>query len=60
MVRNTNRVLTRGLILEQVWKGDPSMTTRTVDKHIEALRKKLGAFGKKIKTVIGVGYVLKV
>lgn len=53
-------MLTRGLILEQVWKGDPSMTTRTVDKHIEALRKKLGAFGKKIKTVIGVGYILKV
>lgn len=59
MVRNSNRVLTRGLILEQVWKGDPTMTTRTVDKHIENLRKKLREFGKRIETVIGVGYVLK-
>ncbi len=60
MVKNSNRVLTRGLILEQVWKGDPSMTTRTVDKHIESLRKKMGPFGKKIKTVIGVGYIFKI
>ncbi|MEE8424244.1 MAG: response regulator transcription factor [Elusimicrobiota bacterium] len=59
LLRNVNRVLPRSVILESVWKGDPSMTTRTVDKHVETLRKKLGAFGKRIETVIRVGYVMK-
>lgn len=59
MVQHPNRVLTRGLILEKVWKSEPSMNTRTVDKHVESLRKKLGAVGKKIDTVVGVGYVLR-
>ena len=34
------------------------MTTRTVDKHVETLRRKLGPFGKKLQTVIRVGYML--
>lgn len=59
LLKHQNRVLTRGLVLEKVWKGDATMTTRTVDKHIEALRKKLGDFGRKIETVVGVGYVLR-
>lgn len=59
LVQHRNRVLTRGVLLESVWKADPSITTRTVDKHVEALRKKLGALGKKIETVIGIGYVLR-
>lgn len=59
LLRNVNRVLPRSVILESVWKGDPSMTTRTVDKHVETLRKKLGAFGKRIETVIRVGYMMK-
>ena len=58
-LRQVNRVLTRGVILESVWRGDPAMTTRTVDKHVETLRKKLGAFGKKLETVIRMGYIFK-
>lgn len=58
-VRQANRVLTRSVLLESVWRGDPSMTTRTVDKHVESLRRKLGAFGRRIETVVRVGYVLK-
>lgn len=57
--RQPDRVLTRGLILETVWGGDPEMNTRTVDKHVESLRRKLGAFGQGIETVIRVGYVFK-
>jgi len=59
LVRNANRILTRGSLLEDVWTGDPTMSTRTVDKHIEMLRRKLGEFGERIATVIRVGYVLK-
>ncbi len=58
MVKNRNRVLTRGLILEKVWNSDSTITTRTIDKHIESLRRKLGALGTKIETVVNVGYKL--
>jgi two-component system alkaline phosphatase synthesis response regulator PhoP len=55
---NADRVLPRSVILETVWQGDPAMTTRTVDKHVETLRRKLGAVGKRLQTVIRVGYML--
>ncbi|MBI5200473.1 MAG: response regulator transcription factor [Elusimicrobia bacterium] len=54
-----NRVLTRGSLLQTVWHGDPSVSPRTIDKHVESLRKKLGPFGKRIETVFGVGYRLR-
>ena len=59
-LRNANRVLTRQLILEQVWGIKTPMDTRTVDKHVESLRRKLGDFSKKLETVIKVGYSLKI
>lgn len=58
-LRHPNRVLTRGLILESVWGAVPDMNTRTVDKHVETLRRKLGPFGAQIETVVRVGYMLK-
>lgn len=58
-MRQPNRVLTRSLILESVWGGAPNMVTRTVDKHVESLRRKLGPFGKNFETVIRVGYMFK-
>lgn len=58
-IKQRNRVLTRSSLLETVWEGDPTMSTRTVDKHVETLRRKLGAFGEKIETVIRVGYILR-
>ena len=58
-IRNTNRVLTRGIILQHVWKSEPSQSTRTVDKRVESLRRKLGRSGELIQTVSGVGYCLR-
>ncbi len=58
-IHNRSRVLTRSVLLETVWEGDPTMSTRTVDKHVETLRRKLGAFGDRIETVIRVGYILR-
>jgi DNA-binding response OmpR family regulator len=58
-LRQGNRVLTRSILLESVWSGDPTMTTRTVDKHVENLRRKLGPFGSRIETVVRVGYILR-
>lgn len=58
-LRHPLRVVTRGMLLEKVWGTEPDQSTRTVDKHVEALRKKLPAFGGHVETVIGVGYLFR-
>lgn len=50
-------VLTRETLLEQVWDWVDASGTRTVDSHIKALRRKLGA--DLIRTVHGVGYAFE-
>ena len=55
-LRQPGRVLPRSLLLQSVWNS-PSSSTRTVDKHVENLRRKLPPLGEKIETVIGVGYL---
>ncbi|HEU4426482.1 MAG TPA: response regulator transcription factor [Pilimelia sp.] len=51
-------VLPRERLLADVWGWADSFGTRTVDSHIKALRRKLGA--DLIRTVHGVGYALEV
>ncbi|MCI5151157.1 MAG: winged helix family transcriptional regulator, partial [Candidatus Electrothrix sp. MAN1_4] len=46
-------------IIDQVRGYDYSVTPRAVDVQIFGLRKKLGATGKNIETVRGIGYRLK-
>ncbi|MBN2044756.1 MAG: response regulator transcription factor [Anaerolineales bacterium] len=56
---NHGHVLTRSLILEEVWGWDFSGGTRTVDVHIRWLREKIEEDPKnpvRIITVHGVGY----
>jgi two-component system phosphate regulon response regulator PhoB len=50
------RVLTRDVLLQQVWGTDITVTTRTIDTHLKRLREKLGGAGTLIETVRGVGY----
>jgi DNA-binding response OmpR family regulator len=50
-------VLPRQRLLAQVWGWADASGTRTVDSHIKALRRKLGA--DVIRTVHGVGYALE-
>lgn len=50
----------RERLLLEVWGHDYFGETRTVDMHIKTLRQKLGACGKMIETVVGVGYRLGV
>jgi DNA-binding response OmpR family regulator len=53
------RVLPRDELLARVWGwSDGGSGTRTVDSHVKALRRKLGA--DVIRTVHGVGYALDV
>lgn len=49
-------VVTRDILLDNVWGYDYYVEARTVDVHIKNLRKKIGY--EYIKTVKGVGYTL--
>ena len=53
------RAFTREQLLSSVWSEDFLGETRTVDVHVGTLRQKLGACGKYIRTVRGVGYKLE-
>jgi DNA-binding response OmpR family regulator len=50
-------VLARERLLAEVWGWGEGAGTRTVDSHVKALRRKLGA--DVIRTVHGVGYALE-
>jgi two-component system alkaline phosphatase synthesis response regulator PhoP len=52
-------VLTRNQIVESARGMDTATTERSVDVHIMSLRRKLGACGRLIETVRGVGYRLR-
>lgn len=54
-LRNKNIVLYREMIYEKVWKEPYMGDTRTVDLHIQRLRKKLG-IKDRIQSVFKVGY----
>jgi two-component system alkaline phosphatase synthesis response regulator PhoP len=56
LTQNQSKVFSRESILEKIWGYEYFGETRTVDVHIRTLRKKIGDFGKYIKTVHGVGY----
>ncbi|MBI5594494.1 MAG: response regulator transcription factor [Elusimicrobia bacterium] len=56
LVKNKDRVLKRVEILEAVWKYPQEVETRTLDKHVETLRRKLGEAGRCVRTIHGVGY----
>lgn len=56
-VRNKNRALYRETIYESVWGGEYSGTGRTVDLHVQRLKKKLG-MEEHIVAIYKVGYRL--
>ena len=60
-MKNINRVLTRDILLEQVWGYEHVVETNVVDVYIRYLRNKLDENNKEeyIQTVRGVGYVMR-
>jgi len=60
LIKNKNKVLTREIILDNVWGYDYFGDLRTVDTHIKKLRNKLGEHSKYIKTIIRAGYKFEV
>ena len=58
LIRNRNIALSREKLLDLAWGMDYYGDARTVDVHIQKLRKKLG-WSEQIKTVYKVGYRLE-
>jgi two-component system phosphate regulon response regulator PhoB len=59
LARRPGWVFTRTQIVDAVRGGDYPVTDRSVDVQIVGLRRKLGAAGRYIETVRGVGYRFK-
>lgn len=58
LVRNVNITLFRERIYETIWESEYYGDTRTLDLHIQRLRKKTG-LTKNIKSVYKIGYRLE-
>ncbi|KLA31867.1 response regulator transcription factor [Bacillus cereus] len=60
-MKNLNRVLTRDVLLDQVWGYDAMVETNIVDVYVRYLRNKLHSVDKEeyIQTVRGAGYIMK-
>ncbi len=60
LIKNKNLVLTRNMIMEEIWGYDYSGESRTIDVHIRSLRQKLKTEEEIIETVRNLGYRLRV
>lgn len=58
-VQNPNTALYRDTIYERVWGGDMEYGSKTVNLHVQRLRKKTG-WQKELQVVNKVGYRLEV
>ena len=58
LMEHVGEALTREQLLSQVWGYDFYGETRTVDVHIQQLRRKIESSGVHIDTLRGVGYKL--
>jgi DNA-binding response OmpR family regulator len=59
LVEHPGRVFSRDYLLQRLWADDPDVGGRTVDTHMQRLRRKLGDHAGAIKTVWGMGYRLQ-
>ena len=55
-LQHPNKVFSREDLLKYCWPRDVMVLDRTVDVNITRLRKKIGRYGKQIKTRVGYGY----
>ena len=55
---NRGRVLSRDILLNELWGYDYFGTTRTVDVHVARLRQKFPVLEKFLVSIKGLGYKL--
>jgi DNA-binding response OmpR family regulator len=56
LLRNPGRAFSRSYLLETVWSERPEAGERAVDNAVLRLRRRLGAAGRPLEAVWGVGY----
>ena len=56
LLQHPDKVFSREDLLKYCWPQDVLVLDRTVDVNITRLRKKIGRYGKQIKTRVGYGY----
>lgn len=59
LIQNPDKVFSREELLHRCWPDDVYVLDRTVDVNITRLRKKIGRYGKQIKTRVGYGYCME-
>ncbi|AJA48565.1 alkaline phosphatase synthesis transcriptional regulatory protein PhoP [Clostridium pasteurianum DSM 525 = ATCC 6013] len=57
-IKNRHIALTREVLMQKVWGYDFMGETRTIDAHVQRIRKKLG-WKNEIKTIFKTGYRLE-
>lgn len=58
-VQHVEIVLSRQQILDHVWGAGKNVIDRTIDVHINNLRKKIPVFERRLKAIHGLGYRLE-
>ncbi|OGR96430.1 MAG: hypothetical protein A2V88_09390 [Elusimicrobia bacterium RBG_16_66_12] len=56
VMKHPDRAFKRDELLTAVWNYPGTVETRTLDKHVESLRRKMGESSALLQTVHGVGY----
>jgi len=56
LIHRSGRVEPRDRLLAEVWGYHHKVETRTIDTHVQSLRRKLGRAGDAIETIRGFGY----
>lgn len=57
--KNRGKVVSREMMMKEIWGDEVFITERVIDTNVVSIRKKIGDLGRKakfIKTVFGVGY----
>lgn len=60
LARNTGQTFDRKSIIDNVWNEKTNVLERSVDTYVASLRRKMGGYGKAIRSVHGVGYTFQI
>jgi two-component system alkaline phosphatase synthesis response regulator PhoP len=56
LLANKGKVLSREILLNQIWGENVYVVDRTIDVHVAKVREKLGDYADYIETIKGLGY----
>lgn len=56
LLLNEGQILSKEILVNQVWENNLYVADRTIDVHIEKVKEKLGDYSEFIETINGFGY----